>query len=275
MPPKTRENRTERVELSAQGRLLVVKTYGEMSFRVLSSKRGNVEEFTKQSRFRMLRMLARIEPPRSDGYRFKVSFVTLTTRLVYHPREFKDFMSRWFKRLGRKFPHVAVVWRLEYQKRGAPHCHLILYNAPWIDKSWVQETWGEIVGQAQPFTRIERIRSYKHLMSYASKYCGKVETTGFNNVTYLTASHANKKLVSVSPGRVWGVHNRAMLPFAEESTAVIPNDGAFWLIRRYCMQFYPWLDHESDCGFTVFVDDPYHALAHIVKLSNTFGVVAA
>lgn len=275
MTQETLENRIERVELSAQGRLLVVKTYGEMDARVLVAKRGFVERFTEQSRFRMLKMLARIEAPRSDGYRFKVSFVTLTTRAIFHPREFKDFMVRWFKRVGRKYPHVAIVWRLEYQKRGAPHVHLILYNAPWIDKEWVQETWGEIVGQGRPFTRIERIKSYKHLMSYASKYCGKVQEGGFNSVTYSTASHADKKLLGVGAGRVWGVHNRARLPFADEVTDVIPNDGAFWLIRRYCQRFYPWLDHDSDCGFTVFVDDPYHALAHIVKLSKSFGAVAA
>lgn len=274
MPLRREDNLAERVDLTAQGRLLTVKTYGEMSDRVVSSRRGDVQTFTPQSRFRMLKMLARLECPRSDGYRFKVSFVTLTTRKIYHPREFKDFMVRWFKRLGRKHPHVAVVWRLEYQKRGAPHVHLILYNAPWIDKDWVQETWAEIVQQEKPFTRIERIKSYKHLMSYASKYCGKVQEGGFNNVTYSTAQHANSELVGVSAGRVWGVYNRAMLPFAEKNKAVIPNDGAFWLIRRYCQGFYPWLDHDSDCGFTVFVDDPYHALAHIVRLSDAFGAVA-
>lgn len=273
MTQDEKEKLKARIEVVAQGRLLVVKTHGEWPEQFCGRKRGNVETFTKSSRLRLLKLLARIEEPDSRGYRYKVSFLTLTTLRVHHPRTFKKFLSVFFKRLGRKFPTLSVVWRLEYQKRGAPHAHLILYNAPWMDKSWVRRVWGEIVNQDDPFTRIERIRSYKHLVSYASKYAAKVEACGFNYESYMTDENAFVPVEGRSLGRVWGVYNRNMLPMAEKGEAVLPNDGAWWLIRRYCQKFYSWIDEYSDCGFTVFVDDPYHALAHIVRLSESFGAV--
>lgn len=262
------------VRVKAQGRLLRVKCMGDVDDEWRPAKRGKVTEFTPSSRMRLLQVLARLSPPESRGYRFKVSFLTLTTREVYTIKEFKEFMVIFFKRAKRKYPTMSIVWRAEYQKRGAAHCHLILYNAPWIDKKKIQAVWGDIVGEDEPFTRIEKIRSYKHLIRYASKYVAKVGGAGgFNSGAKTTAAKNGIAKTTEPDGRVWGVYNRACLPFADEIEVVIPQDGAWYLIRRYCMKFYEWLDPESGFGFTVFTDDPYHALNHIVSLSKSWGAV--
>lgn len=148
--------------------------------------------------------------------------------------------------------------------------HLIVYNCPFIDKKWIQESWGEIIGQDRPFTRIESIRSYKKLISYASKYAAKVEDGGFNIVTYLAEGVGVSGYGHETPGRVWGVFNDKCLPYEHKNSAVVPLDGSWWMLRRYCCKFYPWVWENDEGGFTVFTDDPYHALAHMVEMSKYF-----
>lgn len=270
MPKNGSTTLNPRVEIKAQGRLLKVKAIG-LDVDVPHGKgRGDVTVFSRQSRMRLLRLLASVSPPATDGFRHRCTFLTLTAQLFYHPRHFKKFLQTFFKRLGRKAPRLAIIWRLEYQKRGAPHVHCIIYNAPFIDKKWIQEAWGEIIGQERPFTRIESIRSYKHLMAYASKYAAKVDDRGFISSTYLTEGVGVNEYGGETAGRVWGVFNRVCLPFAEERTAVVPLDGSWWMLRRYCCQFYPWIWENGEGGFTVFTDDPYHALAHMVGMSFFF-----
>lgn len=270
MPWSERKSNSPHVEIVAQGRLLTVKAVGLELDMPHGRGRGNVEEFTKQSRLRLLRKLARISPPEVDGFRHRCTFITLTARKFFHPRQFKDFMRAFFKRLGRKAPRLACVWRLDYQKRGAPHCHLIVYNCPFIDKEHIQEIWGDIIGQEKPFTRIESIRSYKHLVNYAARYAAKVSNGGFNIVTYQAVGENVAEYVRKSPGRVWGVFNDICLPYAEITSVKVPLDGSWWMLRRYCLKFYPWVWENSEGGFTVFTDDPYHAAKHMKEMSAYF-----
>lgn len=177
-------------------------------------------------------------------------------------------MFTWLKRLKRKAPRIAGVWRTEYQKRGAPHAHLILYNCPYVSKDWIQTTWGEVVDQDRPFTRIERVKSYRHVMGYASKYIAKLDTlTGFNILPYLTDEDTGE---IISPGRLWGVYNREALPYAESEVVTVPLDGAYWLIRRYCAKLWSGLNTYEDNGFTIFCDNPHEHLRVLQTTSNQF-----
>lgn len=270
MPLAENQKNRPHVEIVAQGRLLTVKAVGlDLELRS-GGGRGDVTVFSSSSRMRLLRLLARVSPPAMNGFRHRVTFLTLTAQVFYHPRQFKEFMRAFFKRIGRKAPRLAIVWRLDYQKRGAPHAHCILYNAPFIDKRWIQENWGEVIGQDRPFTRIEAIRSYKKLVNYASRYCAKLEDGGFNIVTYQADGVGISEYEHKTAGRVWGVFNDKCLPYEDKSEAVVPLDGSWWMLRRYCCRFYPWVWENGDGGFTVFVDDPYHALNHMVSMSKYF-----
>ncbi len=260
--------------IEAQGRLLRVKaTLADEDIRRGGGRRGVVTEFSYQSRVRLFRLIARLKSPEHKGYRSKVSFVTLTTQEIFHPKVFKIFLFRLFRRMRKKFPGTAIIWRLEYQKRGAPHAHLILYNAPYIDKDALQAVWGEIVGQDEPFTRIECVRAYRALTAYVAKYVGKVnDSCGFNSVTYSDRVENLSAVELESAGRVWGVYNRSALPFDDLVTDWIPQDGSWYMIRAYCRAFYPFVEEEGTFGFTVFCENPYHAVEHIVRLARTFGL---
>ena len=259
----------QQISIDAQGRLLRVRVpQDDDGFRP-KARRGTVEKFTIGSRMRLLRLLARLRVDPLNGYRSNVSFLTLTTKAMLHPRLAKRCLQIWLKRLRRSYPSVAAVWRMEYQKRGAPHFHLILFNTPWLKKEWIQESWGEVVREERPFTRIERVYNHRGMTSYAAKYCAKVsgQAPGFNIGTYVTAVKGLPEVEHTSPGRVWGVYNRARLPFDRVLACDLVVGGAWAHIRAYCRMFWRWLPDDNDYGFTVFCDDPYHALAHIRRLN--------
>ena len=270
MPSTISESRIQAsVQITAQGRLLKVKCFNpDHEFRG-RGKRGNVETFSKQSRMRMLRMLARLHPPAIEGFRHRCVFVTLTSREIFHPRKAKEYLRAFFKRLEVKFQNVSGVWRLEYQNRGAPHFHLILYNVSFIDKLWIQEIWGEIIKQERPFTRIESIKSYKHLVNYVSKYAGKVDVVGFNIGAYL-ADNPGSAYGSLSAGRVWGWFKRDKLPLAREEIETFGQNFAWYSLRKYCMAQWPWIWEAENSGFTVFCDDPYHSMQHLLNMYRVF-----
>jgi hypothetical protein len=263
------------VLIQARGHLLRVRSFGSMpdDFPLIARKRARVEGFSAASRVRLLRLLATIKAPDSDGYRGKVSFLTLTSKAMLHPRLFKKHLFNMLRELSKEFPSMAVVWRLEYQKRGAPHAHCILYNAPYINMEKIQSMWAYWVGEERPFTRIERIKSYRQVMSYASKYVAKLEADGacFNYLSNLYHEEGLTDEEKSSPGRVWGVWNRGALPLDVLEESTIGLDGSWWLVRRFVTRGFNWLEETSPwSGFTLFCDNPYAAKRYIESLYKQF-----
>lgn len=77
-------------------------------------------------------------------------FLTLTfkdnvTDLDYANREFKKFiqrLNRHIKKDWTSFDGVQYVAVVEFQKRGAVHYHLLLFNMPYIEWSLLLDKWG-------------------------------------------------------------------------------------------------------------------------------------
>lgn len=263
------QERTSGVEIVSQGHLLTVKPFNQLKFEYDNggATRGMVNDFSGKSRKRLLELVARLKSPGQDGYRGTTSFLTLTTQKIYHPADFKPLMFTWLKRLKRKSPTISAVWRIEYQKRGAAHAHLILYNAPYVNKDWIQKTWGEVIEQERPFTRIERVANHRAVMSYASKYIAK-RPVGFINLPYLTADKETGEIRSL--GRQWGVYNRNGLPFDKHETVILELDGSWWLIKNYCQRLWRDLPVDDYLGFTIFCDNPAEHLAKLVTISKQY-----
>lgn len=265
---------TPHVRIEAQGRLLYVTTVAAKDGPKIRS-RGDVSGFSVGSRIRLLRKFARIESPDSPGYRSNVSFLTLTTREHLHPRVFKRLAQSLFKRISRKYPRLAIVWRLEFQKRGAPHLHCVCYNAPWIDRDWLVASWSQLIKQDRPIVDLRRVKSGRQLISYVSKYVAKVGDASLLDIgTKNAVAFGRWPGMKDSIGRIWGVWNAGCLPYARLEVAKVPMDGSWWLIRQYCRKFYEYISDDELAGFTVFTDNPYFALKHIEKLSQSFGAYA-
>jgi hypothetical protein len=131
-------------------------------------------------------------------------FITLT-----YPRDWPGSWATWkrqldtfLKRLARKFPHRGGTWKLEPQRRGAPHFHLLVAGVPFIARPWLSQAWYESVGSHDARhlaagTQVQLARSHRGVLSYAAKYTAKREA--------LPASWAE------GVGRWWGVFGRANL----------------------------------------------------------------
>lgn len=201
------------MKIQLQGHLVkVIGGTGKLPENSHKSKRGNVTKFSAKARKRLLEIIARL------SIVSKCVFITLTYGQVFPTNETsKRHLKAFLRRIRKKYPYCSGVWRLEFQRRGAPHYHLILFNCPYWAKEDVAKTWAKIIGAGfcdtsdpnaikPPFTRIELIRNHKHAMSYVSKYIAKVGDAegGFNYVPYQNQSQ--------SIGRSWGIFNRVFLP---------------------------------------------------------------
>lgn len=113
-------------------------------------KRGQIVEWSVGSRRRMLRTMLAVE------FGDDVLMVTLTYpgtgSLVPHDgavvhRHLSRFLARWRRRWGRP----RGWWKLEFQRRGAPHFHVFVEPPAGAElivlRRWVSETWWEVAGQ--------------------------------------------------------------------------------------------------------------------------------
>ena len=102
-----------------QGGVLILRT--KSRGKVGGGRRGKVWGFSHASRARLIRLLNTIDSEASV-------FVTLT-----YPGEFDNGLAKlhlkrfanWFRN---RFPSASFFWKLEYQRRGAAHYHLIVWG---------------------------------------------------------------------------------------------------------------------------------------------------
>jgi hypothetical protein len=185
--------------LAVTGTYVNVRTSG--SARLGGGRRGSVVGFSRASRKRLMDWYNRID----RVWRARALFITLT-----YPREFSSDWSDWkrdldalVKRLRRRWPRSALVWRMELQRRGAPHFHLLVWGIPRVPISWLSRAWYEIVGSGderhlRAGTQVAGIWNDKKAFFYISKYVAKI----------------GDDVAAAALGRVWGVRGRQYIPAA-------------------------------------------------------------
>lgn len=275
---------SEAVTFEAQGHVFQVKVLG-VKPPGSGGKRGAVLGFSGGCRRRLLLKMARLD------VRGRLPlFLTLT-----YPAGFPDcgtarrHRRSLEKRLGRRFPGLCWVWRLELQKRGAPHFHILLWGVPFLPVADIRAIWGKVIGYrgSDPLQiKVERLRSWRGVLSYVAKYMGKVqgpsemvsqffsveasedvETASLNEdvgaalgmgvsgaegltqldyITYLPALF----------GRCWGVFRSKLLPFGEQVVFRAEWGRWFWVAKRLGRHVYPRIRANS-AGFMLFRDNPY------------------
>lgn len=207
-------------------------------------------------------------------------FLTLT-----YPAEFPDCNTarrhrRAFeKRLRRRYGDcVALVWRLELQKRGAPHFHILVWGVPFLPIADIRAMWAAVIGYEGPERlqiQIERMRSWRGVMAYASKYIAKVTRSapgaggapvGARGGTgEEPAAGAGGQLDSISylaaggdtSGRVWGIVNGDRLPWGRLEFFQATGGEWFHRVKRAGRRVWPGVNDNSWAGFTLFCDNPY------------------
>jgi hypothetical protein len=135
---------------------------------------------------RLKRALIRVDYLRTNPY-----LVTLTYHRAWgpDPRAWHEHLHRFELELERDWApfQPGGIWREEFQRRGAPHFHILLtFSRPPAYgqfKRWLSHTWNDIAepGDAQHLaagTNVERIRvdgqgGVLKLVRYLAKYLGK------------------------------------------------------------------------------------------------------
>lgn len=191
-------------------------------------KRGRVEEFSAESRRRLSKLVASFDQTRVVVGHFR--FVTLTYPKVFPTaRETKVHLDRVLKRFERAWGPRGMVWKLEPQKRGAPHYHLLILMGSQdtldAERSWWAQNWFDSVGSGdvkhfRAGTAVEVVRDWSGVGAYAAKYLAKP-----------CWAHGWE-----APGRWWGVKRRELLPVKLEG-AEVPMAAAK-ILRRSLIRFW-------------------------------------
>lgn len=211
-------------------------------------QRGVIRQFSAQSRRRLLRAIATV----LKGV--LPIFVTLTYPAEWpgDEREWKRHLDAVWKRIRRRWPKASAFWRLEFQKRGAPHFHLLLYNVSWAEltasdpdgRRWLDRAWYEVVGSGDEKhllagVRTEKVKSFKGVMFYASKYIAKLpDGIGEDGESGV--------------GRFWGVMGRDTMPWAQRVVYRLIGNEA-WHLRRMLARR-AGLQVRGRKGLTIFAD---------------------
>jgi len=185
-------------EFTPEGSYLGVHVGRMQPCPVPPTTRGVVHGFSRQSRSRLLKTLSKLNRQVVS----RALFVTLTYPLSESVSfaSCKRHLDSFAKRLARKFVRCGVIWRMELQKNGTPHFHLIVLNQRFIPHEWVRRCWSQIVfgGNGNEYIRTEtkRVDSFKKALSYAAKYAAKLPDDEAGD----------------TEGRVWGIYGRRHIP---------------------------------------------------------------
>lgn len=185
-----------------RGRLMVRSADGDWW---VQPARKVILGFSHQSRMRLLQRINGL-----DRRRWKVPPVMVT--LTYPgqwpkgPRVWKRHLQAFRKRLEREYGPIPAFWKMEFQERGAPHFHLLAYDArarlcAHAFKRWLTRNWYEVVNSGderhrRAGTNVEIPHSRRKMEAYATKYVGKPEEG------------------QEGAGRYWGVWHEDLLPRA-------------------------------------------------------------
>lgn len=262
---RAKSKRLSVVHLEAQGTLLATKWHiGDVS-PPPRGNRGIVTDFSKGSRRRLIRKIARLNAP-------KAVFLTLT-----YPQRFpdgkraKEHLRAMLERLRRRYPKMSAIWRLEYQMRGAPHFHLICFDLPFVPfeemRVWWASVISEFVDDHAPRIRLEMMRSSRGIMHYVSKYVAKLPEAqpteengdGFSIFIPITYLHV---------GRWWGVFNKEFLPYAPLHYVEIriETGKGFYDCKRFMRKIWSGMNKSRSRGGVVFSEQSTRAYVHMVLL---------
>lgn len=225
------------------------------------SKRGNVTSFSRKSRRRMIDLMARLD---LEGKR--VVFLTLTFHYTHSASKTKAAFKRFLAHLAYHYPNTSGVWRVEFQQRSTPHYHLILVDLPFWKHSDLRATWIRCTREDKSGARIEWIHSHKMCMFYVSKYVAKTyeneEITLFINAPY------QQKEEEKWNGRMWGVINKASIPFAPRVVGVCVDEELLAYFQWCCgCQFQPKSKHRLHTS-RAYTPDATSIFAHILTLGG-------
>jgi len=168
-----------KVKLMAQG-VKITDTIQDESGNILcrgrvgGGIRKGITSFSHASRLRLLEKMASEDR--------ECTFVTLTFGVDYpSARDAKKALEKLYKKVVYRCPEATFIWRIELQKRQAPHFHVLVYGLtfdyPFV-KSWirlkeVKNSHPKLSDLKKHSCKVEKLKTQNGVKFYAAKYCGK------------------------------------------------------------------------------------------------------
>ena len=145
--------------------------------RKIDYKSENYEEHRKQVLQRAKKNLRRLINANVGQYgkEFTAKFLTLTFKdnvkdLDKANYEFEKFIKRLnYHCFGTKKANLKYTCVVEFQKRGAIHYHVIIYNMPYVKANDIANVWGN------GFIKINKIDDIDNVGAYVAEYLGNAE----------------------------------------------------------------------------------------------------
>jgi len=221
--------------------------------------RGAIAGFSRASRRRLIDMFARLD---TSGVRSV--FLTLTFAGTPDPETAKAAYRRFAERIKRRYSDVCWVWRMEFQRRGSIHFHLLAFRLPYIPQRELQNIWTECTGEERSIVHVKLLHGKRAAMNYCSKYVSKLEDTNagasLDNVTYPHDGQASRS------GRLWGVCRRELLPFAKCFTAFVEGEGELGYCRWAAGAISRQRAIRHRVGCKLYSDDAPRFFRHLMAL---------
>ena len=117
--------------------------------------RGAVKGFSRGSRRRMTKRIMRVpfasftSPKGADVVTGLFACLTYPKEYTRDHKVYQRHLDVFIRRLKRNWPYLGSISKLEFQKRGAPHFHLVvLFKSPVIlpnFRAWLSQAWYEVV----------------------------------------------------------------------------------------------------------------------------------
>lgn len=235
--------------IEAQGSLLRMKVAGYKSRPNASGgKRGKIKVFSRGSRLRLMRFMARLKTKK-----IRATFITLTFSKVVTNEHAKKVFKRFAMRVRRKFDRVSAVWRMELQERGAIHFHLLAFNLPFWKQAEIQKVWEECTEEDRSIIDIRLVHGSRSVMSYISKYIAKpderTELTSLEDVTY---QHAPREELA---GRFWGWIQKELLPLGNVNSGVLTDSATIKSLSSFAWAILGSDNPYNSISFHLFADN--------------------
>ncbi len=187
---------------------------------VARGDRGKIVRFTKASAGRLRDFIIRHEIVGREM--FSGSF---TIHRIVDGQEWREICKRFRTWCARN--DVAIVWRVELQRRKVPHLHGIVYvpNAQWLAR--VTDAWLRATREHYDIAATRHAVQYKALSS---------DDTGW--LIYTTLHNSTSKRAQAGwIGKQWGIWCRRLFTVKEPDLIEISGSNMIVLLRRmrkYC-----------------------------------------
>lgn len=195
--------------------------------------RGVVRGISRASRYRFIRYLAQVNRPD------EAVFITLTYRSFTDDfAVWKRHLDSFGKFLGRRFLDRCGFWRLEFQQRGAPHFHLLLWLGDVTELAAFERecaaAWCRIIGQETEANLeygciVEPVTDWRKSAFYISVYQAK----------------DSQDRDDIQTGREWGIWGKERLGL-EPIRTVSMGRKSFTLFRRILRRGYRAFQRKSE-----------------------------